>query len=208
MDWFPLWNSLRIAGISSVVVFFLGILAAFYIARAPRILKGVLDVILTMDYTAAVITVSDKGFAGERKDTSGPCIARMLSGAGYKVVYTGLVPDDRAMIEAELVKCADEVKADLVLTTGGTGFSTRDVTPEATLAVADRLAPGIPEAMPPRDAEEPAQPPLSGEAGEILAALTVCGGSVDAAAEKMGVSRATLYRRIKKFGINPKAVKG
>jgi len=100
-----------------------------------------------MDYTAAVITVSDKGFAGERKDTSGPCIARMLSGAGYKVVYTGLVPDDRAMIEAELVKCADEVKADLVLTTGGTGFSTRDVTPEATLAVADRLAPGIPEAM-------------------------------------------------------------
>jgi len=62
--------------------------------------------------------------------------------------------------------------------------------------------------MPPRDAEEPAQPPLSGEAGEILAALTVCGGSVDAAAEKMGVSRATLYRRIKKFGINPKAVKG
>jgi molybdopterin adenylyltransferase len=100
-----------------------------------------------MDYTAAVITVSDKGFAGERKDTSGPCIVKMLAGAGYKVVYTGLVPDDRAMIEAELVKCADEVKADLVLTTGGTGFSTRDVTPEATLAVADRLAPGIPEAM-------------------------------------------------------------
>ena len=100
-----------------------------------------------MDYTAAVITVSDKGFAGERKDTSGPCIVKMLAGAGYKVVYTGLVPDDRAMIEAELVKCADEVKADLVLTTGGTGFSTRDVTPEATLAVVDRLAPGIPEAM-------------------------------------------------------------
>jgi molybdopterin adenylyltransferase len=100
-----------------------------------------------MDYTAAVITISDKGFAGERKDTSGPCIVKMLAGAGYKVVYTGLVPDDRAMIEAELVKCADEVKADLVLTTGGTGFSTRDVTPEATLAVADRLAPGIPEAM-------------------------------------------------------------
>jgi transcriptional regulator of acetoin/glycerol metabolism len=62
--------------------------------------------------------------------------------------------------------------------------------------------------MPPRDAEEPAQQPLSGEAGEILATLTVCGGNVDAAAEKMGVSRATLYRRIKKFGINPKAVKG
>jgi molybdenum cofactor synthesis domain-containing protein len=71
----------------------------------------------------------------------------MLAGAGYKIAYTGLVPDDRAMIEAELVKCADEVKADLVLTTGGTGFSTRDVTPEATLAVVDRLAPGIPEAM-------------------------------------------------------------
>lgn len=100
-----------------------------------------------MDYTAAVITVSDKGFAGERKDTSGPCIVKMLAGAGYKIAYTGLVPDDRAMIEAELVKCADEVKADLVLTTGGTGFSTRDVTPEATLAVVDRLAPGIPEAM-------------------------------------------------------------
>jgi molybdopterin adenylyltransferase len=100
-----------------------------------------------MDYTAAVITVSDSCSRGENIDTSGPRIAGMLSDAGYKVVYTGLVPDDKPHIEAELSKCADELQIDLILTTGGTGFSTRDVTPEATRAVIDREAPGIPEVM-------------------------------------------------------------
>ena len=100
-----------------------------------------------MEYTAAVITISDKGARGERADTSGPSLARMLEAAGYQVVHTAILPDERALIQEELIRCADEKRLSLVLTTGGTGFSPRDVTPEATLAVIERAAPGIPEAM-------------------------------------------------------------
>ena len=100
-----------------------------------------------MKYTAAVITVSDKGARGERKDTSGPAVRAMLEEAGFEVVYTSIIPDDKSQIEAELIRCADERKIALVMTTGGTGFSQRDVTPEATLAVIERETRGIPEAM-------------------------------------------------------------
>lgn len=100
-----------------------------------------------MIYKAAVITVSDKGYLGQREDTSGPNLCNILKERGFDVSYTALIPDDREMIKAELVKCADEKKLSLVLTTGGTGFSPRDITPEATLEVIERLTPGIPEAM-------------------------------------------------------------
>ena len=100
-----------------------------------------------MVYTAAVITVSDKGFRGERVDTSGPNLCEILKDRGFEVVYSALVPDESERIQAELRKCADALGIALVLTTGGTGFSPRDITPEATLAVVERLAPGIPEAM-------------------------------------------------------------
>ena len=97
-------------------------------------------------YTAAVITVSDRGAAGEREDASGPALVALLAGRGYDVVRTAIVPDERTDIERELRSCA-EADVALVLTTGGTGFSPRDVTPEATAAVCERMAPGIPEAM-------------------------------------------------------------
>ena len=100
-----------------------------------------------MKYTAAVITVSDKGARGERVDTSGPAVRGMLEEAGFDVVYTSILPDERTQIEGELIACADERKINLVLTTGGTGFSQRDITPEATLAVVERETRGIPEAM-------------------------------------------------------------
>ena len=100
-----------------------------------------------MTYTAAVITVSDKGYRGEREDTSGPNLCAILREQGYEVCYTALVPDEPEMIQAELIKCADELHIALVLTTGGTGFSPRDITPEATMEVVERLTPGIPEAM-------------------------------------------------------------
>lgn len=100
-----------------------------------------------MGYTAAVITVSDKGSRGERVDTSGPNLCEILKDRGFEVVYSALVPDESERIQAELRKCADALGIALVLTTGGTGFSPRDITPEATLAVVERLAPGIPEAM-------------------------------------------------------------
>ena len=100
-----------------------------------------------MKYTAAVITISDKGARGERRDTSGPAVRAMLEAAGFEVIYTNIIPDEREQIEEELIRCADERKIALVMTTGGTGFSQRDVTPEATLAVIERETRGIPEAM-------------------------------------------------------------
>ena len=100
-----------------------------------------------MKYTAAVITVSDKCSRGARTDTSGPAVKAMLEEAGFDVCYMGLVPDESEQIRAELIRCADERKIGLVMTTGGTGFSQRDVTPEATLAVIERETRGIPEAM-------------------------------------------------------------
>ncbi len=100
-----------------------------------------------MKYTAAVITISDKCSRGERVDTSGPAVRKMLEDAGYEVIYTGLVPDEKEQIEAELIRCADEKQIAFVVTTGGTGFSQRDITPEATLAVIERETRGIPEAM-------------------------------------------------------------
>ena len=98
-------------------------------------------------FKAAVITVSDKGARGERVDESGPAAKEMLEEAGYEVVETLIIPDEPEELKTELIRLADEVWADLVVTSGGTGFSMRDQTPEATLAVADRLAPGIAEAI-------------------------------------------------------------
>lgn len=98
-------------------------------------------------YTAAVITISDKGYRGERVDTSGPNLMEILKDRGFDVTYAAIIPDEREMIKSELVKCADELDIALVLTTGGTGFSPRDITPEATMEIVERPTPGIPEAM-------------------------------------------------------------
>ena len=98
-------------------------------------------------YQAAVITLSDKGSQGKRQDTSGPAIAARLKKSGYDVVETLLLPDEVAALRQQLCRLADQRQVDLIVTTGGTGFSPRDITPEATMAVADRIAPGIAEAM-------------------------------------------------------------
>ena len=98
-------------------------------------------------YTAAVITISDKGYIGQREDTSGPNLVRILTEKGFQVTYTTIIPDDREMIKDELIKCADELGVAMVLTTGGTGFSPRDITPEAAMDIIERPTPGIPEAM-------------------------------------------------------------
>lgn len=98
-------------------------------------------------WQAAVITLSDKGAKGERRDESGPAIAKRLAEAGYEVVEQLLLADEAAPLKAQLMRLADQRQLDLILTTGGTGFGPRDITPEATLAVAHRNAPGIAEAM-------------------------------------------------------------
>lgn len=98
-------------------------------------------------FTAAVITVSDRSFRGERTDASGPQVASILRNAGFDVTCTDTVPDERELISAAIVHAADDLDTALIVTTGGTGLAPRDVTPEATLAVCERLVPGIPEVM-------------------------------------------------------------
>lgn len=98
-------------------------------------------------YTAAVVTVSDRGARGERPDTAGPLAVSMLEAAGFRVLETLIIPDEPADIRNTLMDLADRKQIALILTAGGTGFSPRDVTPEATISVCQRLAPGIPEAM-------------------------------------------------------------
>jgi molybdopterin adenylyltransferase len=96
---------------------------------------------------AGVVTVSDKGYAGEREDGSGPLLANLLREIGAEVVSQTIVPDERAEIERVLTELADEAHVDLVVTTGGTGPAPRDVTPEATLAVVEREVPGLAEVL-------------------------------------------------------------
>ena len=98
-------------------------------------------------YTAAVITLSDKGAAGEREDKSGPAIVEMLEEAGYDMKEALLIPDEQALLEKELMRLSDQRQINVIFTTGGTGFSERDRTPEATIAVCDRMANGIAEAI-------------------------------------------------------------
>lgn len=98
-------------------------------------------------FTAAVITLSDKGAAGEREDKSGSLIKEMLKAQGYDVMETCLLPDGKAALERKLCYFADQRQVNVVFTTGGTGFSQRDVTPEATRAVCDRMADGIADAI-------------------------------------------------------------
>jgi molybdopterin adenylyltransferase len=98
-------------------------------------------------FKTAILTISDKGSRGEREDTSGPLIKEMVSPLPAEVIHYEIIPDERPLIAQALVRCADHLAADLILTTGGTGMSPRDVTPEATLDVIDRLVPGFAEAM-------------------------------------------------------------
>ena len=100
-----------------------------------------------MKYRASVLTISDKGYAGQREDLSGPELERLLIEAGFTVVNREILPDERERVATALKELCDSKSVDLVLTTGGTGLSPRDITPEATRDVIERNVPGIPEAM-------------------------------------------------------------
>jgi molybdenum cofactor synthesis domain-containing protein len=100
-----------------------------------------------MGFRVGILTVSDKGSRGQRVDTSGGAIRELLAGLEAQVERYEVVPDEQDVIAGRLRTWADEERLDLILTSGGTGLSPRDVTPEATLAVVDRLVPGMAEAM-------------------------------------------------------------
>lgn len=94
-----------------------------------------------------ILTISDRSARGEREDASGPVLARLVQDEGWFVIRQSLLPDDQTAIQDLLISWADSAELDVILTTGGTGFSPRDVTPEATRAVMEREAPGLAEAM-------------------------------------------------------------
>ena len=98
-------------------------------------------------YTCAIITVSDSCYANKRVDTAGPALEELLNNNGFEIAYKNIVPDDKEMIQKEVIKCVDENNISLVLTCGGTGFSKRDITPETVQELFDRNAPGFAEAM-------------------------------------------------------------
>ncbi|WP_294349080.1 MogA/MoaB family molybdenum cofactor biosynthesis protein [uncultured Clostridium sp.] len=98
-------------------------------------------------FRVAIITSSDTGYRGEREDKSGPTIEKIVKEHDFEVVEMVILPDERDMLSAKMKEICDEDRADLILTTGGTGFSKRDCMPEATLDITERRVPGIPEAM-------------------------------------------------------------
>ncbi len=135
-----------------------------------------------------ILTVSDKGARGEREDRSGPAIREMIEAAGGEVARVKIVPDEREEIRAALLAWSDE-GLDLVLTTGGTGFSPRDGTPEATKSVIERETPGIPEAMRRAGAEKTPTAMLSRAAAGIRKGTLIINlpGSEKAVRESLAV---------------------
>lgn len=155
--------------------------------------------------TAAVLTVSDRCFQGERPDEGGPLVARLLEEAGYQVLERALVPDEQEQIEAALRRLADEGNLRLVVTTGGTGFSPRDVTPEATLSVCERLTPGIPEAMRAASMRITPRAMLSREAAGIRGGTLIVNlpGSPKAAKENLEAVLPTLAHGLEMLSGRP-----
>ena len=98
-------------------------------------------------FKVAILTLSDKGSKGEREDASGPLIREMIKDLPAEIIHYEIIPDEKTKIVDALKKCADRLKADLILTTGGTGLSPRDVTPDATFEVIEKEVPGFAEAM-------------------------------------------------------------
>jgi molybdopterin adenylyltransferase len=100
-----------------------------------------------MSLRFGILTVSDRSAQGRRPDLSGPALAELITAQGWKVERTAIVADDKILLQETLAKWADEAEVDVILTSGGTGFSPRDITPEATRLVIEREAPGLVEAM-------------------------------------------------------------
>ena len=149
--------------------------------------------------TVAVLTLSDKGSKGEREDTSGPLIREMLQGIGARVKYYEVLPDEKKMIKEKLREYS--LKADLILTTGGTGLSPRDVTPDATLEVIEREIPGIAEVMRAEGMKKTSRSMLSravaGTRGEAL--IINLPGSPKAVKENLGAILDVIPHAIEKI---------
>ncbi|MBF0318388.1 MAG: MogA/MoaB family molybdenum cofactor biosynthesis protein [Nitrospirae bacterium] len=154
---------------------------------------------ITAQITAAVLTISDKGSCGERVDEGGPAVCELLRGIGAEVLYTEIIPDEKELIKARLIDMS--TKVDLVVTTGGTGLSPRDVTPEATLEVIDKEVPGIGETMRAEGMKATRRSMLSRAAAGIRGSALIVNlpGSVKAVRENLSVILDVLPHAIEKI---------
>lgn len=158
----------------------------------------------------AVLTISDRSSAGLRPDASGPALVSAVSALGWQVPATALVPDDRSAIEQQLIDWCDHGSLDLILTTGGTGFAPRDITPEATLAVIERQAPGLAEAMRAESLKITPHAMLSRAQAGIRARTLIINlpGSPKAALENLAVIAAVLPHAVALLQEQPSAEAG
>ena len=158
----------------------------------------------------AICTVSDRASSGERPDASGPALAAFVMARGWAVTQRKTVPDDKDAIAKTVADWADQNKADIVLTTGGTGFSPRDVTPEATLKVIDREAPGLAEAMRAASAAKSPHAMLSRARAGIRGAVLIVNlpGNPNAAVENLEVIASALEHAVQLLQDSPSAEAG
>jgi len=156
-----------------------------------------------------ILTASDRSARGERPDLSGPALAELIASQGWEVLCQAVVPDDLTVLRETLIAWAERGDLDMILTTGGTGFAPRDVTPEATLAIVDRLAPGLAEAM--RAASLQVTPhamlsrAVAGIRGQVL--MINLPGSPKAAVENLQVVLPVLTHAVELLRENPLAEK-
>lgn len=158
-----------------------------------------------MNWKSAVLTVSDRCARGERADEGGPLVAALLRDAGYEVIRTDIVPDEQHTIAQTLRSWSESGDVQLIVTTGGTGFSPRDVTPEATLSVCHRLTPGIPEAMRTASMRITPRAMLSREAAGICGETLIINlpGSPKAAKENLDAVLPVLWHGLEMLSGHP-----
>lgn len=156
-------------------------------------------------FRVGILTVSDKGHAGERHDASGPELAGLMPKDAFEVAAMAVVPDEREAIAAQLIAWSDTEHLALILTTGGTGLSPRDVTPEATLMVAERLVPGLPEAMRAAGLAQTPHAMLSRGVAVIRGCTLIVNlpGSPKGARENLSAILAALPHALEKLGGSP-----
>jgi molybdenum cofactor synthesis domain-containing protein len=158
----------------------------------------------------AVLTISDRSARGERPDTSGPALIEVIKSRGWEVKYSNILPDDLSILRASLMTSADTGDVDIILTTGGTGFAPRDVTPEATRAVIEREAPGLVEAMRAASGAKSPHAMLSRAAAGIRGKVLIINlpGSPKAAVENLQVVLPALEHAVQLLQDDPNAEAG
>ena len=157
-----------------------------------------------------ILTISDRSAMGEREDQSGPLLAKFIRSKGWTLVETTVLPDEAAQISGLLKQWGDSGDVDLILTTGGTGFAIRDVTPEATLGVVDRLAPGLAEAMRANGLSKTSHAMLSRAVAGIRGSTLIVNlpGSPKGARENLEVILPVLPHAVQVLGDDPGAEEG